>query len=249
MDHREDLLERVERRERRRDLGDLHRVQLAPGAQELLEHLAADDLALGLLELHEARLREALNAGLVESREGLVRVEDGDRLSNRRLLVRAQHGAVLKLLLLLRAAGLEVAQELLVRPELLRHGRQLRVLGGDRLGVVADRLLLALMRLLHLLELRLLHSHEVVVLLLRLLLRSDRALQVRLERVKHVLEHAHDLTGLRVVVANGLLAWTNACTWLRWLPVRKTDAARRAAFMSTDSVESFEAFIMKPAFA
>ena len=36
------------------------------------------------------------NPYLVESREGLVRVEDGDRLSNRRLLVRAQHGAVLK---------------------------------------------------------------------------------------------------------------------------------------------------------
>ncbi len=33
---------------------------------------------------------------LVESRKGLVRVEDGDRLSNRRLLVRAQRGAVLK---------------------------------------------------------------------------------------------------------------------------------------------------------
>ena len=36
----ENLLERVERRESRRNASDLQRVQLAPGAQERLKHLA-----------------------------------------------------------------------------------------------------------------------------------------------------------------------------------------------------------------
>merc|ERR1719352_57512 len=215
VDHLEHLREGVPRGGVGRDLREAQGVERPRrGAERLHDRLAASPraAAVRVVAAHQGLLEEeqrarAAGAGGVHGPEGVarvVRVEDRDGLGDRRLLPRAQRHALLVLLLLHRAAVGEVRHEgLVLRLEALRG---LELLGGrgDLLGVRADQLLLRALRLGHLRELRLLHLHEVVVLRLRLLLRRARGREVRLEGVEHVLQHAHDLPGLGVVVPRSL---------------------------------------------
>merc|ERR1719420_1097485 len=197
VDHREHLREGVPRGGVGRDAGQAQGAELARrGAQGLHDRLAAGAraVAVRVVAAHQGLLEEeqrarAAGAGGVHAAEGVarvVRVEDRDRLGDRRLLGSAQRHALLVLLLLHRAAVREVRHEGLVL--LLEARRGVELLGGrgDLLGVRADELLLRAVRLRHLIELRLLHPHEGVVLVLRLLLRGAGRREVRLEGVEQI---------------------------------------------------------------
>mmetsp|Transcript_22968 Transcript_22968/g.52991 ORF Transcript_22968/g.52991 Transcript_22968/m.52991 type:complete len:567 (+) Transcript_22968:701-2401(+) len=147
----------------------------------------------GLQECRASGLRRGDGA---EGVEGLVGVEDGDGLRERRLLVHAKLHPVL-VLFLLRAAHLgQLFQELLRGLDLSDEGLELQLFLAQDAVVVTEHTLLLLVLALHQL-ISLLHLlHQLLMGRGLLLLCGDGFLQVSLERVPHVLEDPDDLTAL-----------------------------------------------------
>mmetsp|Transcript_13903 Transcript_13903/g.43594 ORF Transcript_13903/g.43594 Transcript_13903/m.43594 type:complete len:358 (-) Transcript_13903:621-1694(-) len=217
LDGLQDLGERVAKGQQGCDAGKPLRVAGVRGPLQQAQHrspgfcLSVDRVALRCAALHGGELQEACRprggrVNLSEGAEGLVVVQDGDRLGDSSLLVCAEQLPGLPLLGLLLTLLGELSQEFLVVFLILLGPTERGLLLGEFIIVVGECLLLPVVGLLHGLELFLLCLYQLLVCLLCRLLCGLCRLQVGLKGLLHCAQDAEDGAGLcRVGTGEGCL--------------------------------------------